>query len=1321
NDSRNAYEAIRQVTPEDETAFEALAEVYRSTEDWRKLVSLDEDFIPHASAASRLEILTEIRNVQDEKLGEKELAFIAACRVLKEAPGDPVAAEALERLGIETDGAEEAVAVLEDELENIVDSDAKIATYRRVAKIYAEQLKDTPSAEDALNKILEIAPSDLESLDQLATLGASDDRYDKQIAALESKLQHVGEDTQRKAVLFEIARIWEDQIGEIDEGIGALQRVLEIDGGDTNALDALVRLYEQEARWSELAHTLTRKVELTQDTSENVGLRMRVAALCESDLEDSEAAIQWYRGVLDFESGHSGALSALERLYTGQERWSELIQTFELQIANTADADEQIGILAKMAAIYEEEFDSAKDAAACFERIFQVDSTHMAGLRNLERLLRTLGEWHRLVEVLEHHITQVSEAEEITELYLQIGEIYYRELAQVDKAEQVYNAARDFNPNSAAALHALGQLYERSGNWFQSLEMLQKEADALGAVGDALPVLLRIGKINEDMLMDMGAAQTAYQRALEIDPNYAPALQAMKEIARAAEDWDTYAEHLIAEAESADDPEDKTELFFEAAKFFADVREDEQSAIRYFQRAIEITASHHESARALAEIYFRNEMWEEAGDLYEIVISKLDKGEDPKDYCQKNYRLGYISEKRGQSDTALEYYREAFEADATYLPALEGLGQALLAAEEWEEAQKVFSTILVHHRDSLTESEVVDVQWQLGDICMQMDQPDRAYKQFEKAVEIDPDHGPSLSALARLDQKMENWEGAYERLSRLADAVAGSERGEVLLELSEIARHQLADMRRSIEALERARRMGQPPVEVLGQLAEAYLEIHQAPKAVEVLEQAVSVAADPEVLSDLNFKLGQIYQNEIKHEPLAVQKYNDALDASPKNVKSFEAIEHILSSRQEWGLLEQNYRAMIARAKDLSPQIRLVLWRNLGELYRRVMKSVDNAIMAYEVIQRLEPGKPQDIAVLAELYGEKPEHRAKAIDMQHEVLRSAENPVEPIRKLRRLYHAQRDFDAVFVLCGALGFLKEADEEERKIYEYLGQGVPPRATQRLIEDQWQLLLHPDLKNPVGTLAAWLYRSAPDFFTKPARDLGLRRRDQIDVRSSDLYFANMMRYVAKMLNLQSVDLFRKSGSMEPLQLIAAQPPALVAGENNDVFRDAAQRVVLFHVGRTLTYARPELFLARVHPGDELRDLLLGLCVVYNRSLQHNGDPREVNRWAQAFERLPPQALKRLQQPARVAYKELVGGRALDEYGAAVEITAARAGLVACGDLVSSVHGITDGGQGASSMPTRMRVKELVLFAVSKEYLEVRKLVGAALMEQQQQTAG
>jgi hypothetical protein len=205
---------------------------------------------------------------------------------------------------------------------------------------------------------------------------------------------------------------------------------------------------------------------------------------------------------------------------------------------------------------------------------------------------------------------------------------------------------------------------------------------------------------------------------------------------------------------------------------------------------------------------------------------------------------------------------------------------------------------------------------------------------------------------------------------------------------------------------------------------------------------------------------------------------------------------------------------------------------------------------------------------------------------------------------------------------------------------------------------------------------------------------------------------MRYVGKLLNIQGLDLYKKSGSMEPLQIIPAQPPALAAGEANDIFRETDQRLLLFQVGRNMAYGRPELFMGRIHMGDELGDVLFGLCLVYNRGLSHSGNPREVERWAQHFEKLPPQALKRLQDPAKNAYPHLAKGDHLKQYAAAVETTSARAGLIACGDLAAAIRGITKTGEtGGGSV--KQRIKDLVLFAVSREYFQLRQQSGGALV--------
>ena len=99
-------------------------------------------------------------------------------------------------------------------------------------------------------------------------------------------------------------------------------------------------------------------------------------------------------------------------------------------------------------------------------------------------------------------------------MYLAMGEVYAKELGRTDKAEAVYNAALDFDPSSQDAIASIGSLYEKSGNWFNALEKLQQEAQLKGASPEAVETYYRIGKINEDMLLDQGNAVIAYQAAL---------------------------------------------------------------------------------------------------------------------------------------------------------------------------------------------------------------------------------------------------------------------------------------------------------------------------------------------------------------------------------------------------------------------------------------------------------------------------------------------------------------------------------------------------------------------------------------------------------------------------------------------------------------------------------------------------------------------------------------------------------------------------------------------------------------------------------------
>ena len=99
-------------------------------------------------------------------------------------------------------------------------------------------------------------------------------------------------------------------------------------------------------------------------------------------------------------------------------------------------------------------------------------------------------------------------------------------------------------------------------------------------------------------------------------------------------------------------------------------------------------------------------------------------------------------------DRALAYYKAAYDIDSTYLPTLIGRADLLYKMNDWDGAGKIYQTILVQHRDSQAEADVVRIYYRLGMVRQNLGERKKALNMFEKALEIDPDYARAHAGLA---------------------------------------------------------------------------------------------------------------------------------------------------------------------------------------------------------------------------------------------------------------------------------------------------------------------------------------------------------------------------------------------------------------------------------------------------------------------------------------------------------------------------------------------------------------------------------------------
>src|SRR5690606_155208 len=211
-------------------------------------------------------------------------------------------------------------------------------------------------------------------------------------------------------------------------------------------------------------------------------------------------------------------------------------------------------VLFRSAAIWEDRFSDLANADQCLQLALSIDPQNQQAVKTLERLRRAQNNWEGLVEILGHHLQIAEGPEAQAEIYVEMGQVYSQELRAVDRAASAFQYALEVDPNCRPALHALGVLYERSGNWPDALEMLQREAESHGSAPEAVELFHRIGHIQETMLQDLPAARAAYEQALSIDSGYLPSIRALKGVQEQEQDWSGFEATALQEARQSEDP-----------------------------------------------------------------------------------------------------------------------------------------------------------------------------------------------------------------------------------------------------------------------------------------------------------------------------------------------------------------------------------------------------------------------------------------------------------------------------------------------------------------------------------------------------------------------------------------------------------------------------------------------------------------------------------------------------------------------------------------------------------------------------------------------
>ncbi|MFP6684480.1 MAG: tetratricopeptide repeat protein, partial [Polyangiaceae bacterium] len=432
---------------------------------------------------------------------------------------------------------EKQVVALRAILETEKDPAERLILCQRLADVQERELQDPGAALDVLLNTLMEAPSEAPLWDRVAELGRSTGRPTDIAEAYRThvggeQVGQLGESLQLE-LCERAAELHEEQLGDADGAIPYLTRILGLDPSHQGAFDGLKQTFLSLERWDDVKDLYADAIADMDDDAGRIDRLGEVATIAEEVMEDPARAIGYYRQVVELDRHHEVALDALERLYTQQEKFSDLagllagrvdacsdeealaihLQLVDLHLHALEESEKAIPHL-EQAFLIRPDDDDARELA---EECLQIDSLKTAAATLLDGVYEAADDVRALVAVLDIRLAASASDADRRELLGRIARLRDERLKDDSGA---FDALCDLLPLEAEDLGLRAQLMKighRLGRHEEMVEALLKTADACTVESTRGEVLTDAANLLLDRLDRAKEAEDVYLRVLSID------------------------------------------------------------------------------------------------------------------------------------------------------------------------------------------------------------------------------------------------------------------------------------------------------------------------------------------------------------------------------------------------------------------------------------------------------------------------------------------------------------------------------------------------------------------------------------------------------------------------------------------------------------------------------------------------------------------------------------------------------------------------------------------------------------------------------------
>lgn len=211
-------------------------------------------------------------------------------------------------------------------------------------------------------------------------------------------------------------------------------------------------------------------------------------------------------------------------------------------------------------------------------------------------------------------------------------------------SESTEKLHRDFerDPRDGETFKALSEELFFENRWEEFVDVCSQRAACLDDSMEAARLYAKAASIAEDKLKDLGASERLFQKALDLEKDFRPALLGLREILERQGKFDALARVLEREAALASAVE-KPLLFLQVGKILESRVGDIPRALEMYKRILDLQPLHPKALDALEKTYRFLGRWEDLRELLESVVAREPPAEVQ---ARVLFKLGKLYENR---------------------------------------------------------------------------------------------------------------------------------------------------------------------------------------------------------------------------------------------------------------------------------------------------------------------------------------------------------------------------------------------------------------------------------------------------------------------------------------------------------------------------------------------------------------------------------------------------------------------------------------------------------------------------------------------------